>query len=68
MKNIHEGKRAINGLNHGMPYYVKSLAIGPLRQKTRPEAWVFVCLSPSGHVFNITWQAMIKHTLMPRVT
>ena len=25
-----------------------------------PTALVFVYLSPSGHVFNIAWQAMIK--------
>ena len=31
-----------------------------LRQKPRPTASVFVYLCPSGHVFNIAWQAMIK--------
>ena len=37
------------------------MALGPRsRQKPRPTASVFVYLSPSGHVFNIAWQAMIK--------
>ena len=37
------------------------MALGPHSwQKPRPTASVFVYLSPSGHVFNIAWQAMIK--------
>ena len=49
------------GFNHGLPCYVKNMALGPQsRQKPRPTASVFVYLSPSGHVFNIAWQAMIK--------
>ena len=52
---------AIIGFNHGLPCYVKNMALGPQsRQKPRPTASVFVYLSPSGHVFNIAWQAMIK--------
>ena len=52
---------AIIGFNHGLSCYVKNMALGPQsRQKPRPEASVFVYLSPSGHVFNIAWQAMIK--------
>ena len=52
---------AIKGFNHGLPCYVKNMALGPQsRQKPRPTASVFVYLSPSGHVFNIAWQAMIK--------
>ena len=44
---------------YSMP--VKNMALGPqLRQKPRPMASVFVYLSPSGHVFNIAWQAVIK--------
>ena len=38
-----------------------NMALGPqLRQKPRPTASIFVYLSPSGPVFNIAWQAMIK--------
>ena len=52
---------AIIGFNDGLPWYVKNLALGPQsRQQPRPTASVFVYLSPSGHVFNIAWQAMIK--------
>ena len=52
---------AIIGFNHGLPCYVKNMALGPQsRQKPWPTASVFVYLSPSGHVFNIAWQAMIK--------
>ena len=52
---------AIIGFNHGLPCYVRNMALGPQsRQKPRPTASVFVYLSPSGHVFNIAWQAMIK--------
>ena len=52
---------AIIGFNHGLPCYVKNMALGPQsRQKPRPTASVFVYLSPSGHVFHIAWQAMIK--------
>ena len=53
---------AIIGFNHGLPCYVKNMALRPQsRQKPRPStASVFVYLSPSGHVFNIAWQAMIK--------
>ena len=52
---------AIIGFNHGLPCYVKNMAVGPQsRQKPRPTASVFVYLSPSCHVFNIAWQAMIK--------
>ena len=52
---------AIIGFNHGWPYYVKNMALGPQsRQKPRPTASVFVYLSPEGHVFHIAWQAMIK--------
>ena len=52
---------AIIGFNHGSPCYVKNMALGPQsQQKPRPTASVFVYLSPSGHVFNIAWQAMIK--------
>ena len=52
---------AIIGFNHGLQCYVKNMALGPQsRQKPRPTASVFVYLSPSGHVFNIAWQAMIK--------
>ena len=37
------------------------MALGPQSwQKPWPTASVFVCLSPSGHVFNIAWRAMIK--------
>ena len=37
------------------------MAPGPQSgQKPRPTASVFVYLSPSGHVFNVAWQAMIK--------
>ena len=51
----------IIGFNHGLPCYVKNVALGPQsRQKPRPAASVFVYLSPSGHVFNIACQAMIK--------
>ena len=51
---------AIIGFNHGLPCYAKNMALGPQsRQKPRPTASVFVYLSPSGHVFNIAWQAMI---------
>ena len=40
---------------------LKNMALGPQsRQKPRPTASVFVYLSPSGHVFNIACQAMIK--------
>ena len=54
-------KHAIIGFNHGLPCYFKNMALGPQsRQKPRPTASVFVYLSPSGHVFNIAWQAMIK--------
>ena len=57
----HKRGHAIIGFNHGLPCYVKNMALGPqLRQKPRPTASVFVYLSPSGHVFNIAWQAMIK--------
>ena len=57
----HKRGRAIIGFNHGLPCYVKNMALGPQsRQKPRPTASVFVYLSPSGHVFNIAWQAMIK--------
>ena len=56
-----KGGHAIIGFNHGLPCYVKNMALGPQsRQKPRPTASVFVYLSPSGHVFNIAWQAMIK--------
>ena len=49
------------GFNHGLPSYVKTMALGPQsRQKHRPMASVFVYLNPSGHVFNKAWQAMIK--------
>ena len=60
----HKRGHAIIGFNHGLSCYVKNMALGPqLRQKPRPTASVFVYLSPSGHVFNIAWQAMIKtHT------
>ena len=52
---------AIIGFNNGLPCYVKNMALGPQsRQKPRPTASVFVYLRPSGHVFNIAWQAMIK--------
>ena len=52
---------AIIGFNHGLPCYVKNMALGPQsRQKPWPTASVFVYLSPSDHVFNIAWQAMIK--------
>ena len=52
---------AIIGFNHGLPCYVKNMALGAQsRQKPRPTASVFVYLSPLGHVFNIAWQAMIK--------
>ena len=52
---------AIIGFDHGLSCNVKNMALGPqLRQKPRPTASVFVYLSPSGHVFNIAWQAMIK--------
>ena len=52
---------AIIGFNHGLPCYVKNMALGPQsRQKPRPTASVFVYLSPLGHVFNIAWQSMIK--------
>ena len=54
-------RHTIIGFNHGMPWYVKNMALGPQsRQKPWPTASVFVYLSPSGHVFNIAWQAMIK--------
>ena len=62
-KDVLNRKRghAIIGFNHGLPCYVKNMALGPQsRQKPRPTASVFVYLSPSGHVFNIAWQAMIK--------
>ena len=62
-KNCLNRKRghAIIGFNHGLPCYVKNMALGPqLRQKPRPTASFLVYLSPSGHVFNIAWQAMIK--------
>ena len=37
------------------------MALGPQSpQKPRPTASVFVYMSPSGHVFNIARQAMIK--------
>ena len=43
------------------PDYNMTKELGPpWRQKPRPTAWVFVYLSPLGHVFNIAWQAMIK--------
>ena len=52
---------AIIGFNHGLQCYVKNMALGPQsRQKPRPMALFFVYLSPSGHVFNIAWQAMIN--------
>ena len=57
----HKRRHAIIGFNHGLPWYVKNMALGPQSlQKPRPTASVFVYLSPSGHVFNIAWQAMIK--------
>ena len=52
---------AIIGFNDGLPYYVKNMALEPQsQQKPRPMASFFVYLSPSGHVFNIVWQAMIR--------
>ena len=61
-------EHAIIGFNHGLPCYVKTMAIGPQsRQKPRPTASTFVCLSPSGHVFNIAWQAMIKTYNTPQL-
>ena len=48
----------------------QKMALGPQsRQKHRPTASVFVYLSPSGHVFNIAWQAMNKtYMTFPIVT
>ena len=58
---------AIIGFNHGLPCYVKNMALGPQsRQKPRPTASVFVYQSHSGHVFNIAWQAMIETYNQPR--
>ena len=56
----HERGHAIIGFNHGLPCYVKNMALGPQsQQKPRPTASVFVYLSASGHVLNIGWQAMV---------
>ena len=49
------------GFNHGLPCYVKTMALGcQLRQKPHTTASVFGSLCPSGLVFGIPWQAMIN--------
>ena len=51
------------------PIMPSNPTLGPqLRQKPRPTALVFVYLSPSSHVFNIAWQAMIKTYNMGMMT
>ena len=59
--NRKSGHALIGFIFNGLPCYVKNMVLGAQsRQKPRPTASVFVYLSPSGHVFNIAWQAMIK--------
>ena len=67
----HKRGYAIIGFIHGLPCHVKNMALGPQsRQKPRPTASVFIYMSPSCHVFNIAWQAMIKtyNTSCPETT
>ena len=49
------------GFNHGLPCYVKNMALGTQVDKNRGRRPRFLSwLRPEGQVFNIAWQTMIK--------